>query len=755
MALMHDEPQIRALWADWQSKTALRPGVPTVAVLRDILDAQGTVLSLQDLSFALGGPDHHATLDTTRFTDCMVALLGDPALRVRHAFAAFAVDADGKTAKADLLSVINAFTDDTDAATLLADEIDADGDGYLTLDDITHYLGDAPHVASTYRATHLAAHHVGTGPVNATPSASLARTQDSDAGISSLQMRIGFFRLVQGAAYRSFRANYAANSETHLRARDLPYTIDDFARFTSVTIDYYLSLGIITDPACIAEFQRLDTLVQDEVARLHSRIATWPTVDKTPAMLAAQTDIAIERDGLTQRRGLCHAVMEFILSLRLHGIGIADAGTDALARYEINRLRHADLRAETNRTPRPDQPASADFLDTWNRVILSETDDSIDGAIMPTRFWYDSFMPQLLLCASLTDAGDLKQAQETTESDLDAWHAAETAAGRFDHFATDLRDCFADCSHEIKLALRQAWALTAPYLAGVEKRREREEFGRDSGYLSEYVAFIDTHLGRDDIAASEMRVSFPYYIGPAVWGLLHGSAELVEAMPVSERLLAINRFTAFFRSFATMYPCPYCRYHLNRYVIRNREIDMYPIEFLLLGLDQGQHDMVITLDAKLATIAAPGGLRLFLWKLHNAVSSSIARTEPWYHQEPKPLYTTRFWPGIEAELARAAARGHKVIEIDRMAQIYRVTKPAARLAVLRDELGLAVRAADAAGVIHAVDQAQNAISDLTLAMNDTAYLTRKYAYNPDYQDDALPVDKTQEDFARSALFVER
>ena len=62
-------------------------------------------------------------------------------------------------------------------------------------------------------------------------------------GTSPLQMQIGFFRLLQGAAYRSFRESYSANSETHLRAYDLPYTIPDFVRFVNAAIDLYLSLG--------------------------------------------------------------------------------------------------------------------------------------------------------------------------------------------------------------------------------------------------------------------------------------------------------------------------------------------------------------------------------------------------------------------------------------------------------------------------------------------------------------------------------
>ncbi|MGY9047429.1 MAG: hypothetical protein ACKVKF_10280, partial [Rhodobacterales bacterium] len=471
---MHDYDQIDALWAEWQAHAAVRPTDPPEAILSDILRINGTALSSQEVSFALGGADHPATLDAVRFTDCMVALLGDPSLRLRHAFAAFKADADRTISKGDLFAAISAFCDDAEQAGLLADEIDTDGDGRIAIEDLARYLEAATDTAANaYRASHLPAHHIGAAPLQptlarptpVTPSEGFHR-QDDHVGLSAFDLRIGFFRLMQGAAYRSFRENYSANSETHLRARDLPYTIDDFARFTTATIDYYLSLGIITDPGCIAEFRHLDDLVQTELARLYRRISDWQTLTKTPGMLAAQSAISDERDGLARRRDLCRAVIEFILSLRLHGLAVDEADVDILAQHEINRLRHEELRTETHRdvTPKDAPEPYMAYLDSWNRVILSDADARIDGAIMPTRFWYDDFMPQLLRCASVITADDLHRANEVTERDLNAWHANLKAQGAFDTFASDLRDGFPECSHRTKLALQQAWTLTAPYL---------------------------------------------------------------------------------------------------------------------------------------------------------------------------------------------------------------------------------------------------------------------------------------------------
>ena len=79
-------------------------------------------------------------------------------------------------------------------------------------------------------------------------------------------------------------------------------------------------------------------------------------------------------------------------------------------------------------------------------------------------------------------------------------------------------------------------------------------------------------------------------------------------------------------------------------------------------------------------------LRLFLWKLHNTVSSSIARSEAWYHQESGAYYTSRYWPSLDSELERAHTLGVDLIERDRVQRIYGVVKSAAHLSVLRDEL---------------------------------------------------------------------
>ena len=754
MTALADEAALDALWTCWTS----RAEGDAMDALRDLLAHGGTHLSEREMRVALGDAPPE-TLSRDAFADRMVPLLGGPELRVAHAFAH--VSPDGAPVTTDALrDVLMTFLPDEAKLEAMLQEMDQDGDRLLSRADfLSFYPHDEPAHPAAYRAIALAPHRVGSGN-GATHRARPAPAEPSNAppftATSPLQLQIGFFRLLQGAAYRSFRESYSANAETHLRARDLPYTITDFYAFVAAAVDLYLALDVVKGEPARQEFRRLAAHVSEEVAALRARIRDWPGIATTPAMREAEGRLAAERAALATNRRLFADCIEYLLALRLHGVAPADAAPHSLSRHERERLRHAELAAEHHVAETGAAAATPDYLDAWNPVLV-EGGARPDGAIMPVRFWYESFMPQLLRCASVMSDADLATATEPDEAALDRWHAETAASGAFEPFATDLRDGFAACTPRIKLALRQAWRLAEHYLNGLEKRREREEFGRGSGYLGQYVAFVDVWLGRNDVAEAEMRVSFPYYIGPATWCLLHSAAERIEGLEPAPRAEAIEIFKRFFRAFATMYPCPYCRHHLNRYVVRNTETDRYPVEFLLLGQQPNKPPMDISLDDRLTEISAdrPGSLRRFVWKLHNAVSSSIQRTEPWYHREDRPIYTTRFWPGLDAEVARAQALGLDAVPVDRLAGILAVLHPSTRLATLRDELQRAMACADEAEIARIAETAKDEIAALDRAIEATGFLQRSYAYDPSRTEGSPHFSPEEEMFARSGRFVER
>jgi hypothetical protein len=742
------------LWQDWQAARDARPGAPGLEVLRDLLAARGTRLTRDELHAAFARGHGRPVLSRARLGDALVPLLGGRGLRLDHAFDYLAPGADHVPVDR-LRAVLAPFSDDGAALDAMLGELDADGDRQVTRADFDAYHPHG-HAPGTYRASHVDPSRHGIAPPVASAPAAPPTEGHAPGGIAPLQMQIGFFRLLQGAAYRSFRRNWAANSETHLRAHDLPYTVADFTRFVRATVELYLSLGLVTGDRAQAAFRDLVTLVEGEEAALGARIAGWDRLTLTPEMAAAAAEAATEGAVLADHRAAFARTVELLLALRQAGIAPEAARPEALDRHEMTRLRHLDLQSEHGEVPAT-PPAADGFHGRWANVIPSEDDPRPPGAMMPVAFWYDRFQPQLLLCASILSDADLDAEEGLDDEALDGWHAEQAAAGAFRPYAEDLAAGFAACRTPVKRTLRRAWRLTAPYLNGIEKQRERAEFGRGSGALSQYVAFVDLHLGRTDVAQAEMRLSFPYFIGPATWCFLHATAERIESMEPARRTDASAAFARFFAALATMYPCPYCRYHLNRYVAPNRERRFYPVEFLILGQRPDRAPLDISLADRLATLTrgTPGAVRLFVWKLHNAVSSSIARTEPWYHRDDHPLYTSRFWPGLAAEIARLRALAQGSIPLDRAEALEVVTRNAARLAILREGVQAALDEGDPARLDSLLAEADAAVAAADQAITDSGLLQNAYRYCPEATIPVPVLDASHESYARSSRFVER
>jgi len=121
---------------------------------------------------------------------------------------------------------------------------------------------------------------------------------------------------------------------------------------------------------------------------------------------------------------------------------------------------------------------------------------------------------------------------------------------------------------------------------------------------------------------------------------------------------------------------------------------MYPLDYLLLGRKPGETKIATSLADKLDEIKDGHSMRLFVWKLHNAVNASIARSEAWFHKQETPLITSRYWPSLDAELARArwlrkafppGSREHD-LPLKRIESVYAVLKPATQVEKLRQQL---------------------------------------------------------------------
>jgi len=203
-----------------------------------------------------------------------------------------------------------------------------------------------------------------------------------------------------------------------------------------------------------------------------------------------------------------------------------------------------------------------------------------------------------------------------------------------------------------------------------------------------------------------------------------------------------------------MYPCPYCRYHLNMYVVRNKEIDMYPMEYILLGRDPKRTDYILSIEAKLSTVSDGPSLRLFFWKLHNTVSSSIERTEQWYHKEPNAFYTTRFWPSLRSELIRSQLYKEPSIPVHLVHSLYELIKPMSVLAGLRRDWKRALETGAEGEMKKIHEAAVGPIVDLERQVVEGKFLEDTYRFNPDLVDKMPGVLTTVDElWARSGRYV--
>lgn len=731
--------------------------------------------------------DLSGSIDFEEFKTLMLSAQGDRKSRLKLAFSVFDEDGTGQITTSELHNVMSQFGLTDEELDEMIKEVDSDGDASIDFEEFMKLVPNESEITSGYKdsptyVTISPTNNAATvtteiavaaeaptlltieSPARETPSDNpeVARLKEllaqhpqeqQERATSRLQMQIGLFRLIQGAAYRSFRESFSANHETHLRVRNLPYKITDFVQFVQKAIELYKGLDIV-EKACHPLLDAVVESIEKEYARLEERIKNWNTIQKTPEMLAEDKAMQEARRKSISVKEKFAAGVEFAITLKKKHFSFRDIAGGVLAINELNRLRQIELNAELA----PPLPKSAgdpkDYLKWWNRVILADASEEIDGAMMPVAYWYEDFMPKLLAAFSVNTAADIQSNTVPDEVALAQWYENTKAVGEFDRYGADVAQNFSKCTPNQKLAVKQAWRLTHYYLNGVQKRRERQESGRESGALSQYVSFMDVYLGRSDVKDAQMRVSFPYYIGPGVWRFFHTTAEIVCTKPHEEQKALVAVFQDFFKKFATMYPCPYCRHHLNMYVVQNKEVDMYPVEYLLLGRDPELNNFEVSMEAKLSTVVDGAALRLFFWKLHNTVSSSIARSEEWYHQDEKAFYTTRYWPSLDSELARGKALKHLSISVDRLYRLYGILKPASRLAGVRATIQRLSDKGDELGIIEACALANDYIKELESSAIAGQFLQETYHFDPEIVDKTPYFTPEEEQFARSGVFVE-
>ncbi|NNL84924.1 MAG: histidine kinase, partial [Myxococcales bacterium] len=204
------------------------------------------------------GPDAISFED---FQALMASEPGDREVRLRQAFDALDTHHKGQIEFADLEPVMVRFGIGFDELKAMFQIVDTDGDGSISFAEFSELMpadSDQETARSdVHEFEHFDRRTVRPGIASDDRKASTRTRPERNAdespveasGTSLLQLQIGIFRLIQGAAYRCFRESFSENYETHLRVRNLPYRISDFVEFTELTLTLYKRLGVV-DPAC-------------------------------------------------------------------------------------------------------------------------------------------------------------------------------------------------------------------------------------------------------------------------------------------------------------------------------------------------------------------------------------------------------------------------------------------------------------------------------------------------------------------------
>ena len=250
----------------------------------------------------------------------MVSVQGDRQSRLKLAFSVFDEDGSGQITTSELHNVMSQFGLTDEELDQMIKEVDHDGDASIDFQEFMKLVPEESEITTGYKDSPVSFTSSPTSsPANNQPTinSDIASTissttspakeikndnpevarlkellaqhpqEQKERATSRLQMQIGLFRLIQGAAYRCFRESFSANHETHLRVKNLPYKITDFVEFVQRAIALYKGLDVV-ETACHPLLDAVVESIESEYARLQHRIQNWNTITKTPQMLAEE-----------------------------------------------------------------------------------------------------------------------------------------------------------------------------------------------------------------------------------------------------------------------------------------------------------------------------------------------------------------------------------------------------------------------------------------------------------------------------------
>ena len=297
-ALGHEE--VEKLWKAFKLFDVDGNDAISAKELRQVMRSLGhnptdTKLRVKEVDVDLAHP-----IDFDEFKALMLDKQVDSMCNLKLAFSVFDEDNSGQIAAMEMRSVMSKFGLTDEELDEIVKEVDEDGDGSIDFEEFCKLMPDEletkmgykdslPLPASSLKTTTTSCNGTtatnSVAPTTTKPTPQQAATDIASEvaklrellaqhpqskkgrGTSRLQMQIGLFRLLQAAAYRTFRESFCANQQTHLRVKNLPYRITDFVEFVKKAIELYKGLGVVEE-ACYPVLDAVVESLEDEYAQL-------------------------------------------------------------------------------------------------------------------------------------------------------------------------------------------------------------------------------------------------------------------------------------------------------------------------------------------------------------------------------------------------------------------------------------------------------------------------------------------------------
>lgn len=475
-------------------------------------------------------------------------------------------------------------------------------------------------------------------------------------------IKIAVFRLLIGISYRTFRPTCSIDHNSLKKVYTEPYKFTDLVDFVAI---------------CYRLFERIDVLDEKHM-EYFKQLGDLLKIRYNEA-LNTDTNSNIDMNGYLYGKIEAEIsnnimIIQMISELKSHGIYLSNTNPHEIQEslsftYTTEDTNYKDgstenvIKTLTDHVSQLNREKSSlpyvPFRERYSPITVSDVYGYSTKAMIKNAFWYDEFMPLLLKIFSLDTETDDKFYELLDSKDEDSGDRLDELLNiwyddNYDMISTycrDVADSFMYMDATEKLIVKQCWDLTIDYIIDMNRSKSQSRDSRsedvdsnctfskcnlssdsvgEPGDLSRYIPFIDEYMCKRYVMHGNLTPAYPQYLGPPVWKFLHAIPEMIDkshetrGYTDNDKIKTVELFKEFFEIFLKTFPCPYCRNHLNNYVVKNREILNYPIEYIFM--DWGGSDKYTIFKSnigdKIRIIKNTDDIRIFMWKFHNAVSSS-------------------------------------------------------------------------------------------------------------------------------------